>query len=241
MTPLMVCNEEALAYLSRKDKKLGAAIERIGPLEREGFPDLFTALIRSIVSQQISKAAAATVWGRMKERFCPLTAENLLSASFEDIQSCGLSMKKVTYMQGIAEADLRGELNQKELEALDDDEVIKKLSSIKGVGVWTAEMLLIFTLGRPDVVSWGDLAIRRGMAYLYGHRELTRPMFDRYRKRYSPYGSAASLYLWHIAMEHPDKKRRAEGGKRPRHHVGRGAFMILKNIWQGRRRTGQRP
>ena len=90
----------------------------------------------------------------------------------------------------------------------------KKLSSIKGVGVWTAEMLLIFTLGRPDVVGWETRAIRRGMAYLYGHRELTRPMFDRYRKRYSP-TARRSLYLWHIAMEHPDKKRRAEGGKGP--------------------------
>ncbi|MGI6253856.1 MAG: DNA-3-methyladenine glycosylase family protein [Aminivibrio sp.] len=210
MTSLFVCGEEALAWLSGRDKKLGAAIERIGPLEREGFPDLFTALIRSIVSQQISKAAAATVWGRINDKFRPLTAETLLEASFDDIQSCGLSMRKVTYMQGIAEAALRGEINRKELEALDDDGVIKKLSTLKGVGVWTAEMLLIFTLGRPDVVSWGDLAIRRGMTYLYGHKELTRPMFERYRKRYSPYGSAASLYLWHIAMEHPDK----DGGRK---------------------------
>ena len=89
-----------------------------------------------------------------------------------------------------------------ELEALrhaPDEELIRKLSALNGIGVWTAEMLMIFSLCRPDVLSWGDLGIRRGMALLYGDRELTRERFERRRKRYSPYGSVVSLYLWSIA------------------------------------------
>ena len=94
----------------------------------------------------------------------------------------------------------QNELNIAELATLSDAEIIRRLSSLNGVGVWTAEMLLIFSLERPDVVSWGDLAIRRGMMNLYGLDSLTREQFDRYRKRYSPYGSVASLYLWALAV-----------------------------------------
>ena len=82
-----------------------------------------------------------------------------------------------------------------------DDEVIGLLSSLPGIGVWTAEMLLIFSLGRMDVLSYGDLAIRRGLCKLYGHKTLTKEQFARYKKRYSPYGSIASLYLWRLSVE----------------------------------------
>ncbi len=85
------------------------------------------------------------------------------------------------------------------LNSLPDGEIIKRLSSLHGVGVWTAEMMLIFSMQRPDVVSWGDHAIRKGMMNLYGLTELTREQFDKHRKRYSPYGTVASLYLWEIA------------------------------------------
>ena len=97
----------------------------------------------------------------------------------------------------------QNELNIAELATLPDAEIIRRLSSLNGVGVWTAEMLLIFSLERPDVVSWGDLAIRRGMMNLYGLDSLTREQFERYRKRYSPYGSVASLYLWALAVRTP--------------------------------------
>ena len=91
---------------------------------------------------------------------------------------------------------MKGHINLKELEHLSDDEVIKQLSSLHGVGVWTAEMLLIFSLQRSDVVSYGDLGIRKGMMKLYGLESLTKKQFANYRERYSPYGSVASLYLW---------------------------------------------
>jgi len=87
------------------------------------------------------------------------------------------------------------------LREMPDETVIERLCALKGIGVWTAEMLLIFSLGRPDVLSWGDLAIRRGMTRLYGLKELTREKFEMYRKRYSPYGTVASLYIWAVSHE----------------------------------------
>ncbi|MCU0564846.1 MAG: DNA-3-methyladenine glycosylase 2 family protein, partial [Desulfobacterales bacterium] len=101
----------------------------------------------------------------------------------------------------IGEAAVSGELDLVGLRAMPDARVIERLSSLPGIGVWTAEMLLIFSLCRPDVVSWGDLAIRRGMMNLYGLKDLSREQFDRFRKRYSPCGSVASLYLWALSAE----------------------------------------
>lgn len=190
-----------LDYLKKKDKKLGLAIERIGMIEREIIPDLFTALINSIVAQQISAKAAVTVWNRMLAHFGAITPQNIVAAAVEEIQQCGLSMRKANYIKGIGEAVVQGELNISEFPELPDSEIIKRLSSLHGIGVWTAEMLLIFSMERPDVVSWGDLAIRRGIMKLYGHKALDKAKFERYKKRYSPYGSVASLYLWSLSVD----------------------------------------
>jgi DNA-3-methyladenine glycosylase II len=191
---------EETAHLSGRDKRLGAAIERIGPIERPVNPDLFTALVQSIVEQQISTKAAETVWGRLVSRI-DIEPEALADADAADIQACGISWRKTAYVQGIARAVASGALDLGSLSGMDDEEVVRTLVAWPGVGVWTAEMLLIFSLGRPDVVSWSDLAIRRGMTRLYGHRELTKERFARYRKRYAPHGSVASLYLWTISAE----------------------------------------
>ena len=187
-------------HLKRRDKKLGAAIERIGAIEREVTPDLFTALVKSVVAQQISTKAADTVWGRLCRQLSDITPDTIKAADVSDIQKCGLSMRKAGYIKGLGTAALCGELDLLKLGELTDAEIVKKLSSLHGLGVWTAEMLLIFSLCRPDVVSWGDLAIRRGMMNLYGLKELSKDQFDRYRRRYSPYGSAASLYLWALSV-----------------------------------------
>jgi len=192
-------DQSALEYLGKKDKKLGAAINRIGLIERQVIPDLFAALVHSIVSQQISGPAAATVWRRILDYFGTLTPEKIGQASCEEIQQLGISMRKARYIKGVAQAALEGRLDLQELNNLPDEDVIKRLVSLPGVGVWTAEMMLIFSLQRPDVVSWGDYGIRRGMMRLYGLPDLSREQFDKYRKRYSPYGSVASLYLWEIA------------------------------------------
>lgn len=190
-----------IAYLCGQDRRLGQAIERIGRVERPVIPDMFTALISSIVHQQISNKAAATVWNRVVKRFGPVLPEAIAAIPLEDIQQCGMSLRKAGYIKSVARAIVSKELILPELNQLSDDEVIQKLSGLPGVGVWTAEMLMIFSMQRPDIVSWHDLAIRRGIMNLYGLSELKRSQFDEYRKHYSPYGSVASLYLWQISKE----------------------------------------
>ncbi|MEW6351377.1 MAG: DNA-3-methyladenine glycosylase 2 family protein [Thermodesulfobacteriota bacterium] len=186
-------------YLSRRDKKLGAAIERIGLIEREVTPDLFTALVQSVVAQQISSKSARTVCARLHDLLDEVTPASIAATETVMIQQCGMSMRKATYIKGLAEAALSGAFDPDAMHTLSDTEVIERLSSLNGIGVWTAEMLLIFSLCRPDVLSWGDLGIRRGIMNLYGLKELGKEQFERYRKRYSPYGSTASLYLWALS------------------------------------------
>jgi 3-methyladenine DNA glycosylase/8-oxoguanine DNA glycosylase len=190
-----------LDYLKKRDKKLGAAIESIGMIEREVIPDLFSALVNSIVGQQISSKAAQTVWNRLQQHLETITPETVANAETEGIQKCGLSVRKANYIKGIGDAVISGRLNLSELNELPDKDIIERLSSLNGIGKWTAEMLLIFSMQRPDVVSWGDLAIQRGMMKLYGLKTISKEQFDRYIKRYSPYGTVASLYLWALSKE----------------------------------------
>ncbi len=189
-----------IEYLKSKDKKLGAAIDKIGMIKREITPDPFTALVSSVVSQQISSKAAETVWGRLYKLLGNITPETLAQADLSKIQGCGMSQRKAGFIKGIVDAAIAGKVDFNTLHTLTDGEIIKKLTSLHGVGIWTAEMILIFSLCRPDVVSYKDLAIRRGMMNLYGFKELSKEKFERYRKRYSPYGSVASLYLWALSV-----------------------------------------
>ncbi|MEI6205568.1 MAG: hypothetical protein WCP20_02175 [Desulfuromonadales bacterium] len=197
---LLAYSQIEIEHLKRRDKKLGAAIDRIGVIEREVTPDLFTALIKSVVAQQISRKAADTVWGRLCGQLTEITPDSIGAADVSDIRKCGLSMRKAEYIKGLGDVAICGELDLVQLAELSDAEIIKKLSSLRGLGIWSAEMLLIFSLCRPDVVSWGDLAIRRGMINLYGLKSLSKEQFERYRKRYSPFGSVASLYLWAVSV-----------------------------------------
>lgn len=193
--------EEEIHYLKRVDPELGAAIDRLGKVERVIIPDLFTALVHTIISQLISVKAAQAIWDRMLNHFGALTPEYLAQHTAEEIQSCGLTRKKADTIYQLAWLVSRGEFCLEELHQLPDAEVINRLTTLKGVGQWTAEMLLLNSMERRDVVSWGDIAIRRGMMKLYQQSELTKAAFDHYRSSYSPYGSVASIYLWVISYE----------------------------------------
>lgn len=190
--------ERELDYLRAKDKKLGAVIDRVGMIKRRVNPDVFASLVESVVSQQISSKAARTVCGKLDD-LCGMDAKKLHSLAAEEIQSCGMSMRKVGYVKNIAEAAVNGTIDFDRIAQKSDREIMESLTAIKGVGAWTVEMLLIFSLMRPDVVSYGDLAVRRGMMRLYRHKELSKERFQRYAKRYSPYGTVAAIYLWHIS------------------------------------------
>ena len=192
-------SEEELECLRQKDRRLARVMDIVGPVRREVMPDLFSALMYSIVGQQVSTKAHRAIWERVQERLGQVCPERIGAAEPEALRACGLSLRKVEYMQGAAEEVLSGRLDLAALQKLDDAAVCERLSALRGVGQWTAEMLLIFSLQRRDVLSWQDLGIRRGLRMLYRHRELTPERFARYKKRYSPCGTLASLYLWELS------------------------------------------
>ena len=194
-----VYGETEIAHLKACDPILGKAIEDIGPIRRRVTPDLFAALFQSIVGQQISTKAQATIMARMEAALAPITAEKIDALTEAELQSFGISFRKASYIKEIAGMVARGEFDLSELSDLSDDEVSKRLSQLKGIGIWTAEMLMIFSMQRPNIFSYDDLAILRGLRMLYRHRKITPALFAKYRRRYAPYASVASLYLWAIA------------------------------------------
>lgn len=200
-SPVFPYGPKEIEELARRDERLAQAIRRIGLIQRPIVPDLFEALISSIVSQQIAKKAYETVWNRLKTLTGPVTAQNILSLDRDRIKACGLSYKKTDWILTIAGQVDSGELDLTQLHDLPDEEVIRRLSQLPGIGRWTAEMLLIFSLQRPDVLSYGDLAIRRGIQTLYGMEALTKAQFEEIRRRLSPYNSIASLYFWELSHE----------------------------------------
>lgn len=191
--------EKEISYLKNKDKKLAEVIEKVGLIERETDPEIFSALVHHIVGQQISTKAQATIWERIKNSFGSVTPERVLNASVDEIRSFGISLRKVEYIKDFAEKVHTGEFDIEAAEKMEDDELIKYLTTLKGVGVWTAEMILLFCLQRPNVFSFDDLAIQRGLRMVYHHRKIDRKLFEKYRRRFSPYCSVASLYLWAVS------------------------------------------
>lgn len=190
--------QEEINYLKSKDKKLARKIDEIGLIKRSVNPDLFSNIIYSIISQQISTKAADTIKERFINTFKTINPENLYYADINLIQKQGLSFRKAEYIKAIARDVYKKELDLNGLYSLTDEEVIEELVKLKGIGQWTAQMLMIFSMQRMNVISYLDLGIRRGIMTLYGHKELTKERFDVYRKRYNPYASVASLYLWEI-------------------------------------------
>ena len=193
--------KKEIDYLKERDPKLGIEIDKIGMIKREVNSDIFAALISSIISQQISTKAAHTVTNRLIELVGEITPENIVKMEIENIQKCGMSMRKADYIKGAAEAAISKTIDFRNLNELADEEVIKELAKLKGVGEWTAEMLLIHSLERPDILSYKDLGIRRGIIRLYCLEGLSKDEFEVYRNRCTPHCTVASLYLWKISED----------------------------------------
>lgn len=191
--------EAEIRHLSQRDKRLGEALCAIGPIAREVDEDLFSSVVHHIVGQQISAAAFQTVWRRMCSATGEITATALAEQSLEALQCHGISFRKAAYIKNFAQRVASGALAIDGLGSQSDQAVISLLSAEPGIGVWTAEMVLLFGLHRPDILSFGDLGIHRGMRMLYRHRTIERDRFETLRRRYSPCGSVASLYLWAIS------------------------------------------
>jgi DNA-3-methyladenine glycosylase II len=196
----------ALEHLRRADPVLGAAIDSVGPIELATEPDLWWGLVDSIISQQVSVKAAWAIIGRVAALGAngrPTPAE---AAAMDDdvLRAAGLSRAKVRYVKDLATRFLDGTLRHAQIPRMSDHEVIAELTQVKGIGVWTAEMILIFTLGRPDVLPVDDLGIRVAVQRLYDLP--TRPGRDellRIAEPWRPWRSLASRYLWRVAASTP--------------------------------------
>lgn len=164
--------QSEINYLKSKDKKLAEAIDKIEMIQRTVIPDLFSALVNSITGQQISTKAHKTIRERMKKLVININPKNILDKSNNELQAIGLSFRKVEYIKNIAQNIINNELDLEELQTLSDDKVISKLSNLKGIGVWTAEMIMIFSMQRKNILSFDDFAIVRGLRMLYHHREI---------------------------------------------------------------------
>lgn len=195
--------EIALTHLSTVDPLLARVIEQVGPfvLERRAIEDIFQPLLRSIVYQQLSGKAAATIHGRVQalaEGGLPLSPSQLLALPDEALRGAGLSRAKTAAARDLAEKTLNGMLpTLEEIHAMPDDEVVRRLTQVRGVGTWTAEMILIFYLGRPDILPVTDLGVRKGFMLMHGTETLPSPAeLLAHGESWRPYRSVASWYLW---------------------------------------------
>ncbi len=191
--------EKEIEHLKRVDKRLAVIIDKVGIVKRPVIPDLFTALVHSIIGQQISTKAHQTVWERIRKELREITPVAIDHLPLEKLQQFGITFKKAAYIKSAAWKIKSGEFDLALLHSVPDEEVCARLSELDGIGVWTAEMLMLFSMQRPNILSYGDLAILRGLRMVYHHREINKERFDKYWKRYTPYASVASLYLWAVA------------------------------------------
>lgn len=189
---------EALDHLREVDPRWVPIIEQIGPCRLKPKRDPFGTLVRAIIGQQISTIAAQTIDTRLRLLAGdPHHPERLVEQGLDAIRSCGLSGVKAQYVLNLAEAVRNGQLPVNRLGRLKDDEIKARLTSIKGIGPWTAEMFLIFSLNRPDVLSAGDLGIRAALRNFHGLGELPKPSeCERLTEAWRPYRSVAMWYLW---------------------------------------------
>ncbi|MDQ6631974.1 MAG: DNA-3-methyladenine glycosylase [Verrucomicrobiota bacterium] len=196
-------NTETIQHLSKADKVLGRLIRAVGPctLKPEKNCSPFQSLVRSVAYQQLTGKAAATILGRVKDLFPTQIfpePEDLMKISEEQLRAAGLSGAKVRAVKDIAAKTLSGVVpSTKEIRKLSDEEILTRLTTIRGVGPWTVEMLLIFRLGREDVLPITDYGVRKGFALTYKLAELPTPkeLLD-FGEKWRPYRSTAAWYLW---------------------------------------------
>lgn len=198
-------------HLKRADPVLAGVIERVGPcrLVARAEGTHFDAMLRNIAYQQLSGSAAGTIFGRFLALYggsAPLPAE-LIATPDEQLRAVGLSRQKVAYMKDLAERVESEDVLIHSLHELADDEIIEALTRVKGIGKWTAQMFLMFRLGRPNVLPDLDLGVQKGIKLAYGLRTLPTP--ERVRKigkKWEPYCSVASWYMWRI-LDLPNAQR----------------------------------
>jgi DNA-3-methyladenine glycosylase II len=189
---------KAINHLKKSDPILSAVIERVGGCRMEFGPPEFHSLAEAIIYQQLNGKAAVTIFKRFAALAGdPVTPQGIVKLSDAQLRSVGLSKQKSTYLRDMAQRATRGELDFSRLPEMSDDEVIKHLTQVKGVGVWTAHMFLMFTLKRPNVLPTGDFGIQMAIKKHYKKRKMPKPaQMEKIAKAWEPYRSVACWYLW---------------------------------------------
>jgi DNA-3-methyladenine glycosylase II len=203
---------DAAAKLAASDPVMAGLVERLGEVSiearrrRRPQVDAYGMLLRSVIGQQLSVKAAATIYERVLELFAGRTPppQALLDADPQALRDAGLSWRKVEYVRDLAEHVLSGALELDRLDALADEQVIAEITAVRGFGVWSAQMFLIFFLERPDVLPAGDLGIRRAAQVAYGLDELPAPAeLEALAEPWRPHRTLASIYLWESLANEP--------------------------------------
>ena len=191
--------ETACAHLQRRDPVMRRLIHQVGPFTLRPQPDRFGMLVRSIISQQISVAAARSIRRRLDELIAPdtLTPEVLLELSPAELRTAGLSLQKAKYLHDLALKVNTGQIQLRTIGRHSDEMIIQQLIQVKGIGRWTAQMFLIFALGRPDIFPEDDLGVRSAIRQLYELADLPDQLTCRQiAQPWRPYASVASWYCW---------------------------------------------
>ena len=188
----------AVRHLKKSDPVLRAIIERVGPFRMEFSDPKFHSLAEAIVYQQLNGKAAETIFKRFAAIAGePLAPEGILKLTNEQMRGVGLSKQKSAYLRDLAERTHRGELDFSRLPNLPDEEVVEHLTQVKGIGVWTAHMFLMFALRRPNVLPTGDFGIQMAIKKYYKKRKMPKPaQMEKIAKPWEPFRSAACWYLW---------------------------------------------
>jgi DNA-3-methyladenine glycosylase II len=200
-------------YLAQHDKKLAPVIKASGPCRLKPHTDHYGELVGSIVGQQLSAVAAGTIWRRVMDLFdgkMP-TPEQLIKIDDQKLRDVGLSWAKVRYVKHLAQHILDGRLDLEHVSTMPNEQLIEQLTAVKGIGEWSAQMFMMFGLGRLDILPTGDLGIRKGMMQLYGLKELPDPaqmITVANKNHWHPYESVASWYIWQSLDNNPQKKSR---------------------------------
>lgn len=197
---------KALNHLRKCDPILSAIIEKVGPCKIAYGDPSFESLAEAIVYQQLNGKAALTIFNRFADLAGrPLTPQGILKLTEQQMRSAGLSKQKLSYIRSLAELTQSGELDFSHLPDLPDDQVIAHLTEVKGVGTWTAQMFLMFSLRRPDVLPTGDFGIQSAIRKHYRKRKMPKPAeMEKIAKPWSPYRTFACWYLWRSLDQKPE-------------------------------------
>ena len=199
--------KKAIDHFKLSDPILYKIAQVIEPFELEVHPDPFLRLTRSIIGQQLSVKAASTIFGRFEKLFekSKITPNGLLIITDEKMRDAGISYQKISYLKDLAEKVIKKEVELSKFSDLREEVIIEELIRIKGVGRWTAEMFLMFSLARPDVFSYGDLGLQNAIKKIYGMKSKpTTKQMEKLSKKWIPYRTYAAIFLWRSLANEPE-------------------------------------